>query len=163
MLHKTILNRVLASFQDFKRNDPHYFRPRAGERSLTSRLSLHMKPRFSAWDVDAEWDTMGEDKKTMAVRGKRVRVTPDILVHIAGIKRNLLVVEAKKLENRARARDHDKLRRFTRPRGPFNYKCGLYLVIDATNARIASGTVYVGGSANRQLTKWFRDRLKTQR
>ncbi len=90
-----------------------------GEQAVTGRLSHLMVPRFPDWYVCAEWDRKAHEHKMLhfgfANQVAKLRaIRPDIIVHqIRNDNQNILVVEAKRIENRDDARDKAKLRAMT--------------------------------------------------
>lgn len=95
--------RALTTFADREhdliRRDP-------SERSLTHRLAVHLEREFPTWNVDCEYNRLGDRPKVIAVQAPRrvetdaddaVTAFPDIIVHLRGpAGPNLLIVEAKK-------------------------------------------------------------------
>jgi hypothetical protein len=110
MLHSTISAKVNRALRTFARQET--YPPNVNEKTLTGNLANYLKREFPSWDVDAEYDRdLAAQKK---LKGKRVY--PDIIVHHRqqkGASANLLVIEAKKSNNRDRgARDRQKLHDF---------------------------------------------------
>ncbi|HYH75804.1 MAG TPA: hypothetical protein VD735_07660 [Candidatus Saccharimonadales bacterium] len=70
---------------------------------MTSRLAAYVKSQFVGYDVDCEYNRMGNAQKRLLTLNNQ-RVYPDIIVHKRGTNEmNLLVIEAKKegVSNRA--------------------------------------------------------------
>jgi hypothetical protein len=132
-----------------------------GEQAVTGRLSHLMGARFPEWDVCAEWDRKGQEQKMLHYGlknevAKLRAIRPDIIVHSIGTDDNILVLEAKRIENRKDAADKAKLRAMTSPEGGYTYKVGVHLVIDMPNGKIDACEVFVGGDDDRHLTNALR-------
>jgi hypothetical protein len=111
----------------------------ANERSITHKLAEHLaavgefpKPL----EVDCEYNRHELDKKFVEYP-KQVSsddttgrsVYPDIIVHVRGIKKNLLVIEVKRSTNvQSRKNDFDKLRDLATDKR-YSYAFGLFLEI----------------------------------
>ena len=74
-----------------------------GERTLTHRLAVHLEKQFPGWEVDCDYDRLGE--RTLRLpQGTIVStddqlgksVYPDIVVHQREIPNNLLAIEVRK-------------------------------------------------------------------
>lgn len=86
---------------------------------MTHRLALYLESEFPGWDVDCEYNRLGDAPKKLTRRlSEQVdaadtdayTVFPDIVVHRRGEQLNLLVIEAKKLtSSRGLADDETKL------------------------------------------------------
>jgi len=103
----TALERVVKEDTDLLRYD-------VNERSITHRLAVYLEEEISGkWDVDAEYNRVGEDEVSKAVPMEYLKskipddvdpddldaktVYPDVIVHSRGETfENLLVIEAKK-------------------------------------------------------------------
>lgn len=137
------------------------------EPALSSALFAQMCGRYAGWHVNAEWDKREQDRKWMDAAGKAdgdlaTKIRPDVVVHIAGERKNLLVVEMKRFANRNRknmGRDIEKLIGLTRQDGDYGYAVGVHLTVDITKSVIISCTVYVNGSIEDHWTAWLRERL----
>jgi hypothetical protein len=118
------------------------FHSDANERSLTHWLAAILAPRFPGWDVDCEYNRDGFAPKRIRIRTEvpsddlnAETVFPDIIVHRRGTADNLLVVEAKKSNNReGDTRDRQKLEAFMsgKPDG-LGYKFGALVVFGVEN------------------------------
>lgn len=114
---------LTASIEQLWKIDRHLLEADSSERSLTHRLAVHLSAFFPDYHVDCEYNRDGFDVKRLELpeRGPArddsvdaVTVFPDIIVHERGSKkRNLLVVEVKKVSSRE-TDDYDllKLRAF---------------------------------------------------
>lgn len=88
------------------------------ERTIASRLTQHLQEYFPGYDVDVEYNRMGEAPKTIAWSDKSEQVYPDIIVHRRMTKENVLVIELKKDSNReTKENDVLKLRAYRRELG----------------------------------------------
>lgn len=77
---------------------------KAHERTVTHRVAVYLEQLLPGWHVDCEYNRQGVSPDPKS-DGEGNRVFPDVIVHIRGKKRNLLVLEAKP----AWAADEDKL------------------------------------------------------
>src|SRR3979409_334796 len=73
-----------------------------GERTLTHRLAVHLEKQFSGWDVDCDYNRLGErtlrlPKATIVSTDDALgkSVYPDIIVHQREIPNNLLAIEVR--------------------------------------------------------------------
>ncbi|HVZ16618.1 MAG TPA: hypothetical protein VG897_05855 [Terriglobales bacterium] len=76
-----------------------------GEQAVTAKLSYLMESRFPEWSVCHEWNRKSQEEKMLhfGLEGevaKLLSIRPDIIVHRIGDTDNILVVEAKRIENR---------------------------------------------------------------
>ena len=165
---QTELNKVLTALQEFYAHERFLFEHDLGERTLTHRLAVHLEKQFSGWEVDCDYDRLGE--RTLRLPHGTIISTddhlaksiyPDIVVHQRAIPNNLLAVEVRKAANH-QAPDHDrhKLRALTDPHLWFAYWIGLYLVLGKTSV---ASDVYVGGVIDQALSAWLAGRLKELR
>jgi hypothetical protein len=159
------LEKVIAALQIFYARERFLFARDLGERTLTHRLAVHLEAHFPGWDVDCDYDRLGE--RTLRLpRGSIVStddhlgksVYPDIVVHRREIPDNLLVIEVRKAANhQPPEHDRTKLKALTDPGLWFAYGAGLLLVLG--NQSVASD-VYVGGGMDAPLSVWFAERLR---
>src|ERR1700738_4962204 len=162
---QTELNKVVTALQEFYAREAFLFEKDLGERTLTHRLAVHLEKQFSDWDVDCEYNRLGERMlrlphgtivSTDDALGKSVY--PDIVVHQRDIPNNLLAIEVRKAANhQPPEHDHHKLRALTDPHLWFAYWIGVFLVLGKTSV---VSDVYVGGGVGKSLTNWFSGRLK---
>ena len=54
------LNKVITALQELFAHESVLFERDVGERALTHRLAVHVERQFSGWDVDCEYDRLGE-------------------------------------------------------------------------------------------------------
>lgn len=160
------LNRVITALQALFANESVLFERDLGERALTHRLAVHVERQFPGWDVDCDYDRLGE--RTLRLpRGTIVStddhlaksVYPDLVVHRRAIPNNLLAIEVRKAGNHQPV-EHDqrKLAALTDPHLWFAYWIGLMLTLGRT--AVTASEVYVGGAIDPALTVWFASRLK---
>lgn len=160
------LNKVVTTLQEFYARERFLLDKEAGERALTHRLAVYVERHFPGWEVDCDYDRLGE--RTLRLpRGTIVStddhlaksVYPDIVVHQRAIPTNLLAIEVRKATNH-QPLDHDqhKLQALTDPHLWFAYWIGLLLVLD--KKAVASSEVYVGGVGDAAASLWFAERLK---
>jgi hypothetical protein len=111
--------------QMFLKNDSNLLALKANEKALTHKFAEYLANRFSGWDVDCEYDRLFDEAKRLRIHGELARVIPDIIVHRRNTKKNLLVIEAKK-DNDRRGADGDlrKLREFKKQLG---YRHAIFL------------------------------------
>lgn len=159
------LNQLVTALQEFYAREKFLLEKDAGERALTHRLAVHVEAQFPGWEVDCDYDRLGERMMrlphgTIVSTDDRLSksVFPDIVVHQRAIPNNLLAIEVRKASNH-RPLDHDqhKLQALTDPHLWFAYAIGVLLTLD--KAGVASSAVYAGGVANPTLSAWLTQRL----
>jgi hypothetical protein len=163
---QTELNKVIAALAEFYAREAFLFDRDLGERALTHRLAVYLEKQFSGWEVDCEYNRLGERTlrlphgtivSTDDTLGKSIY--PDIVVHQRVIPNNLLAIEVRKLANhQPPEHDQHKLRALTDPHLWFAYWIGVYLVLGKKS--ITSSDVYVGGAIDKPLSAWLAGRLK---
>ena len=162
---QTELNKVVAALQEFYAAEGFLFEKDLGERTLTHRLAVHLEKHFSGWQVDCDYNRLGERRLRMP-HGTIVStddelgksVYPDIVVHQREIPNNLLAIEVRKASNhQPPEHDRHKLQALTDPHLWFAYWIGVYCVL-ARNGVTAE--VYVGGIVEPVQTAWLAGRLK---
>ena len=162
---QTELDKVVAALAELYAREAFLFEQDLGERTLTHRLAVHLEKQFSGWEVDCDYDRLGE--RTLRLPHGTIISTddhlaksiyPDIVVHQRAIPNNLLAVEVRKAANH-QSPDHDrhKLRALTDPHLWFAYWIGLFLVLGKTSV---VSDVYVGGVIDKTLSAWLAGRLK---
>jgi len=160
------LNKVVAALGEFYARETYLLDKDLGERALAHRLAVHVERQFSGWDVDCEYDRLGERTLRMP-HGTIVStdehlaksVFPDIVVHQRDVPNNLLAIELRKASNHQPIEhDQHKLVALTDPHIWFAYWIGVLLVVGRNN--VVGSEVYVGGLIDRPLTVWFEERLK---
>jgi hypothetical protein len=162
---QTELNKVVTALAEFYAHEAFLLERDLGERTLTHRLAVHLEKQFSGWNVDCDYNRLGErtlrlPKGTMVSTDDHLgkSVYPDIVVHQRETPNNLLAIEVRTASNR-QPPEHDqhKLRAMTDPHLWFAYWIGVYLVLG--NKSVAS-EVYVGGGIDQPLSGWLAGRLK---
>jgi hypothetical protein len=159
------LNNVVTALQQFYAHERFLFEHDLGERALTHRLAVHLEKRFSGWEVDCDYDRLGE--RTLRLPHGSIVSTddhlaksiyPDIVVHQRAIPNNLLAIEVRKAANhQSPEHDRHKLRALTDPHLWFAYWIGLFLVLGKTSV---VSDVYVGGVIDKTMSAWLAGRLK---
>ena len=159
------LEKVVKAVEAFYAREGLLFDKDLGERTLTHRMAVHLENQFDGWDVDCDYNRLGERLlklphgtivPTDAERGKSI--FPDIVVHRRAIPENLLAVEVRKATNHQPIEhDHHKLRGLTDPHLWFAYRIGVLLVLG--KGKVKSSDVYLGGVIDRELSDWFAGRL----
>ncbi|GEM_PF-2142356 len=104
------------------------------------------------------WDKREQDGKWMDATGKAdsdlvTRIQPDVVAHIVGKRKNLLVVEKKRSANRNRkalARDI-----LTRQEGDYGCAVGVHLIVDITRSVITGCNAYINGAIDDHSTGWL--------
>jgi hypothetical protein len=125
----------------FLRNDAKLLALNASERAITHKFAEYLASRFPDWDVDCEYDRILEETKRLRIRGSLARVIPDIIIHRRNTGRNLLVIEAKKdNDRRGAAADLEKLREF---RNQLDYRHAVFLVFR------------IGENAGIEIRRWI--------
>jgi hypothetical protein len=159
------LNQVITALQELFARESILFERDLGERTLTHRLAVHVERQFPGWDVDCDYDRLGERTRRLP-HGTIVStddhlaksVYPDVVVHRRAIPNNLLVIEVRKTGNH-QPLEHDqrKLMALTDPHLWFAYWIGLLLTLGKTT--VTASEIYVGGAIDPALTVWFAARL----
>ena len=160
------LDKVVSALGEFYARETYLLEKDLGERTLTHRLAVHLERQFEGWDVDCDYDRLGE--RTLRLpKGSIVStddhigksVYPDIVVHRRAVPENLLAVEVRKASNhQPPEHDRHKLRAMTDPHLWFAYRIGIYLTL--AKAGVTSSDVYVGGVVEPALSGWLAGRLK---
>jgi hypothetical protein len=163
---QTELNKVVDALKEFYACETHLLEKDLGERTLTHRLAVHVEKQFPGWEVDCDYNRLGE--RTLRLpKGTIIStddhfgksVYPDIVVHQRDIPNNLLAIEVRKASNhQPPEHDQHKLRALTDPHLWFAYRIGVLLTL--ARKAISSSEVYVGGVLDRPLSDWLAGRLK---
>ena len=163
---QTVLNNVVTALHEFYAHEAFLLEREAGERALTHRLAVHFEKPFTGWEIDCEYDRLG-DRTLRLPRGTTVSsddhlaksIYPDIVVHQRAIPNNLLAVEVRKSANHQPIEhDQHKLRALTDPHLWFAYWIGVLLTLSKT--QVMASEVYTSGALNQTLSGWFAGRLK---
>jgi hypothetical protein len=163
---QTELNKLVTALREFYASEAFLFEHDLGERALTHRLAVHIEKQFSGWQIDCDYDRLGE-RMLRLPHGTIVStddhlgktVYPDIVVHQRDIPNNLLAVEVRKASNhQPMEHDQHKLRALTDPHLWFAYWIGVLFVLG--KKQVTSSEVYVGGLVDQALSLWLAERLK---
>jgi len=160
------LDKVIAALEEFYARETHLLDKDLGERALTHRLAVHIEKQFGDWDVDCDYNRLGErlfrlPKGTIVSTDDELgkSVYPDIVVHRRGVPENLLAIELRKAANHQPPQhDQHKLRGLTDPHLWFAWRIGVLLTLG--KKQVTSSEVYVGGVIDAALSGWFSGRLK---
>jgi hypothetical protein len=162
---QTELNKVVAALAEFYARESFLFEHDLGERALTHRLAVYLETQFSGWQVDCDYDRLGE--RTLRLpRGSIIStddhlaksIYPDIVVHQREIPNNLLAIEVRKASNhQPPEHDRHKLQALTDPHLWFAYWIGIFLVL-GKNSVVPD--VYVGGVIDAPMAAWLAERLR---
>ena len=126
---QTELNKVVTALHEFYAREAFLLERDVGERALTHRLAVHFEDQFSGWQVDCDYDRLG-DRTLRLPHGTIVStddhlsksIYPDIVVHQREIPNNLLAIEVRKAGNhQPLEHDQHKLRALTDPHLWFAY------------------------------------------
>jgi hypothetical protein len=160
------LEKLVRALRDFFALETHVLDKDFGERVLTHRLAVHLENQFTGWDVDCDYNRLGERRlklpkasivSTDDDSGKSV--FPDIVVHHRAVPENLLAIELRKaVSHQPIEHDRHKLRAMTDPHLWHAFRAGLLLTLARKN--VASSEVYVGGVADAELSEWLAGRLR---
>jgi len=160
------LNKVVAALEAFYSRETYLLDNDFGERALTHRLAVHVEHQFDGWDVDCDYDRLGE-RTLLMPHGSIVStedrlsksIFPDIVVHQRDVPKNLVAIEVRKASNHQPIEhDQHKLKGLTDPHIWFAYAIGVLLVLARKN--IVHADVYVAGAIDPHLTVWLAERLK---
>lgn len=162
---QTELNKLVAALQEFYAQETFLLDKDLGERTLTHRLAVHMEKHFHGWEIDCDFNRLGE--RTLRLPHGTIISTddplgksifPDIVVHQREIPNNLLAVEVRKATNHQPIEhDEHKLRAMTDPGVWFAYELGVLVTL--ARKHVGMSEVYVGGKVDAHLTLWLASRL----
>jgi hypothetical protein len=163
---QTELNKLIAALREFYASETFLLERDLGERTLTHRLAVHVERQFSGWEVDCDYDRLGE--RTMRLPHGTVistddhlgkSVYPDIVVHQREVPNNLLTIEVRKASNHQPVEhEQHKLRALTDPHLWFAYATGVLLTLARKN--VTHSEIYAGGRIDPHHSIWFAGRLK---
>ena len=163
---QTELNKVVTALGEFYAQEAYLLENDLGERTLTHRLAIHVEKQFSGWQVDCNYDRLGE--RTLRLpHGSIVStddhlgksVYPDIVVHQREIPNNLLAIEVRKAANHQPVEhDEHKLQALTDPHLWFAYRIGVLLILE--KKAVAASEVYAGGMIDPVLSGLLSRQLK---
>ncbi len=139
---KTVVkHRVLNALSRLYERDAELLDIWAHERSVTHKLAEHLQQEFPEWNVDCEYNRVNDEPKRLRMLRNSIdsdnlngqTVFPDIIVHIRGEIKNLLIIEVKKRNpsGKLKVDEHDekKLKLFTKLK-EFQYHYALYILLD---------------------------------
>jgi hypothetical protein len=162
---QTELNKVVAALAEFYAHESFLFEKDLGERTLTHRLAVQLEKQFAGWNVDCDYNRLGE--RTLRLPHGTIVSTddpfgksiyPDIVVHQREVPNNLLAIEVRKAANhQSPEHDRHKLRALTDPHLWFAYWIGVYLVL-GKNSVVSD--VYASGVIDQSMSGWLAERLK---
>lgn len=102
---KAVLNALDLLFQ----NDANLLAVNIAEQTIAARIAGYLQQNLPHYNVDVEYNRMGDVPKTVAWSDKPERVYPDIIVHRRRTSTNILAMELKKTSNPER-KDDDLLK-----------------------------------------------------
>ena len=163
---QTELNKLIAALQEFYAREAYILEKDLGERALTHRLAVLVEKHFAGWEVDCEYDRLGErtlrlPKGSIASTDDHLAksIYPDIVVHQRDIPNNLLAIEVRKASNRQPIEhDQHKLQALTDPLLWFAYWIGVHLSLG--KKQVTMSEVYTAGVFDQALSGWFAGRLQ---
>jgi hypothetical protein len=162
---QTELNKVITGLREFYAHEAFLLEKDLGERTLTHRLAVYIEKQFPGWQVDCNYDRLGE--RTLRLPHGSIVSTddhlgksiyPDIVVHQREIPNNLLAIEVRKDGNhQPLEHDQHKLQALTDPHVWFAYWIGVLVTLSRRN--VVSSEVYVGGVIDPELSAFFSRQL----
>jgi hypothetical protein len=160
------LNKVVSALHDFYARETHLLEKDLGERTLTHRLAVHLEKQFPGWEVDCDYNRLGErtlrlPKGTIVSTDDHLgkSVYPDIVVHQREIPNNLLALEVRKAANHQPVEhDQHKLQALTDPHLWFAYRIGVLVILE--KKAVAASEVYAGGIIDVGLSGFLSRQLK---
>src|SRR4051812_40564427 len=148
---QTELNKVITALHEFYAHEAFLLEKEAGERALTHRLAVYFEKQFSGWEIDCEYDRLG-DRTLRLPHGSIVSIDDhfaksiysDIVVYQRAIPNNLLVVEVRKsINHQLLEHDQYKLRALTDPYLWFAYWIGVLLTFG--KMQVTTSEIYISG------------------
>lgn len=133
-----VKNKIIRACKILLARDAQLFVVDANERSITHRLAIYLQEEFLEYNVDCEYNRVGENPKKIGDFKKRldnfkkkidsddanaVTVYPDIIVHHRGTRDNFIVIEVKKTSNK----DGDDLEKLKAYKSDLGYRCAFYV------------------------------------
>jgi hypothetical protein len=163
---QTELHKLVAAIREFYARETHLLEKDLGERTLTHRLAVHVEKQFPGWEVDCDYNRLGE--RTLRLpKGTTVStddeigksIYPDIVVHQRAIPNNLLAIEVRKATNhQPPEHDQHKLRGLTDPQLWFAYQIGVLLTLG--KKQVTASDVYIGGVVDQPLSGFLSQQLR---
>jgi len=107
-------------------NDLDLITNNTSERAITHKLAGYIEPKFIGWNVDCEYNQVGEHLPKSILNQKTS--FPDIIIHQRQQRDNLLVIEAKNIhsEDHSDKHDKDKIRAYIKDER-YQYQFGLWI------------------------------------
>jgi hypothetical protein len=160
------LDKVIGAIREFYAREGFLLDKDLGERTLTHRLAVHIERQFDGWDVDCDYNRLGERVLKLphgsiisTDDGLGKSIFPDIVVHRRSIPENLLAIEVRKEFNHQPVEhDEHKLRGLTDPHVWFAYRLGVFLILGRN--QVKASDVYVGGVIDTRLSIWLTEQLR---
>jgi hypothetical protein len=160
------LDKVVNAIREFYQHETFLLEKDLGERTLTHRLAVHVERQFEGWEVDCDYNRLGERVLKLphgsiisTDDGLGKSIFPDIAVHHRAVPENLLAVEVRKeINHQPVEHDHHKLRGLTDPHLWFAYRLGVFLILG--KKQVTASDVYLGGVIDAGLSNWFAGRLR---
>jgi len=160
------LEKVVNAIREFYQHETFLLEKDLGERTLTHRLAVHLEQEFPDWDVDCDYNRLGERLLKLphgtiisTDDGLGKSIFPDIVVHRRAVPENLLAIEVRKATNhQPPEHDEHKLRGLTDPHIWFAYRIGVFLTFG--KKQVTASDVYIGGLIDAHLSIWLTERLK---
>lgn len=137
---------VEKALRKFLQNELYLLKEDVNERSITHILAEYLKPEFSGYDIDCEYNRRTEDGNTIPKRlvamientgsddtdGKTVY--PDIIIHKRqDAEHNLLVIEVKKETNRDDPDGYNDAKKLNGYIDEIGYQYGLFIKFKVKN------------------------------
>jgi hypothetical protein len=122
----TVTTKIGEALHLLYRNDQLLITNKASERSITHKLAEYIKPLFSEWHVDCEYNRLGFGlPKSLPDQATSY---PDIIIHQRTAKANLLVIEAKSIHshNNTGTDDRKKIKAYIED-SRYQYRFGLWI------------------------------------
>jgi hypothetical protein len=160
------LERLVAALKEFYEREGFLFEQDLGERALAHRLAVQVERHFPDFDVDCEFDRLGERTLNLP-RGSIVStddhlgksIYPDVVVHQRRVPNNLLAIEVRKASNhQPLEHDRQKLRALTDAHVWFAYWIGVLVTLGKNG--VTAPEVYVSGKPHEELSQFLAERLK---
>lgn len=124
-LAKALASSIEALFE----TDGYLLKRNVHERTIAATFAFHMRGKFGHLNVDAEFNKLGDDPKSVYYDGAKRGIVPDIIVHNRGITHdeNLLAVEIKCAKRGKTDRD---LRKLKAMRVELKYQYAMFIRFD---------------------------------
>lgn len=117
--------KIDSCIQSLLKNDTKLLSSDVHERTVTQQLAAYMQGKFPDWQVDCEYNRLGDEVKRLRLRDGIVPVVSDIIARVRDSEENLLVIEAKKNDQpRVEDGDYERLDAF---KDQLGYKYAIFL------------------------------------